>query len=55
MITHRLMPIAAIAAALAVMPAAAAAAGTHGPFTTIDVPGATDTIVGTHATTDLNQ
>ena len=44
MITHRLALIAGVAAALATLPAAASAAAVHGSYTTIDVPGAADTI-----------
>src|SRR6516164_8334384 len=40
---HRMLLIAGAASALAVMPAAASAAATHGTYTTIDVPGATAT------------
>src|SRR6516165_10389600 len=40
---HRMLLIAGAASALAVMPAAASAAASHGKYTTIDVPGATAT------------
>src|SRR5262249_56767199 len=49
MIRHRLALIAGVAAALAMLPAAASAAAVHGRYTTIDVPGAADTIgLGIH-------
>ena len=41
---HRLLLIAGAASALALMPAAASAAAAPGRYTTIDVPGAADTI-----------